>query len=149
ASQPQGPATVTSSPQSTEWLNDPTKLLQFIVASFVSRGSPGQENGSGSSASSDEFVLSDGTVVSDTSSVSDGSVLPTSNIAPEPNQSIDQELIQIVRLLSRVGRSGDAEGAKLPEAEMAELSGRTRELLEQALAGLAAQAPAGQSKELM
>lgn len=106
-----------------DWLNNPQKLIELIAAAEGSKaGTPGTESG----------------------------VSPTAGSA-NPEHLKEDELMGVMRLFGRMGQSDQKTGAPTtPETfqeHLAKLPESAQATLRQALAGLAAQAPASQPEE--
>jgi hypothetical protein len=122
-------AAQTLGPEFKEWLNDPQKLLQLIAAAEGSKSGPGGGPGGGGPGG--------------------GGAVPTGGPAvPGPLQ--EEEVLQAIRMLTRIGEAGKGDTDVQPEAlqqEFSQVDPNTKVNLQQLLAGLAAQQTGEEQKD--
>ena len=149
-------------------LSDPHKLLELIAAAAVSDGDAGSTGGGSGAGGGAGDGIGDGIGngiggggggggtgaggdgVRDDSS---GAKIYVASSGAGSESASDDEMLHVLRLLSRLGHAAvGGEAAPTPGAlqqEMETLPGSSRDILQQALASLAAQPPAAQSKDPM
>ncbi len=148
-----------------DWLNDPQKLLQLIAAAEGSRKGPGTGTGAGGSGPAAGSGIGPGSGLGTASGA--GAANPLSALAGDspardssaeassigPMAPRDEEIFGILRMLTRVGQSAAGEGSGLGpgplQQELSSVSDQSRNLLQRALATLAAQSPAVKSNDPM
>ena len=121
-------AAQTLGPEFKDWLNDPEKLLQLIAAAEGSKSGPGGggpgPGGPGAGAGGQ------------------------GSTGPFPLQ--EEEVLQAIRMLTRIGEAGKGEANVRPEAlqtEFSQVDANTKVNLQQLLAGLAAQHAGGEEQQ--
>jgi hypothetical protein len=110
-------AAQTLGPEFKEWLNDPQKLLQLIAAAEGAKSGPGGAPGGGGRAAT-------GT--------------PLATVSPGSLQ--EEEVVQAIRLLTRIGEAGQSTSELPPEAlqqEFSQVDANTKVNLQQLLNHLA------------
>jgi PilZ domain-containing protein len=156
-----------------DWLRDPQKLLQLIVAAQGSRAEPGDGPGgagpgTGETASGDSGAVGDtstGAVSGNAPGTSSGSigVVTTrgqsaySGAAPASGSRFsgwsnkDEDILGILKLLTHLGHTVSTEGGTPQPGplheELTKLPAQSQEMLRQALAAVAAQTPVTNSKD--
>jgi hypothetical protein len=138
-----------------DWLRDPQKLLQLIAASEGSRSGSGAGPGPGGRGSGSGSVQrgtgqGGGTIDPSTSSLG---VTGTGSSGPSDWNTKDEDILGILKLLTHLGHAVTAEGGSAQPGPFQEELGKhpiqSQEMLRQALAAVAAQAPAANSNDPM
>jgi hypothetical protein len=123
-----------------DWLSDPQKLLQLIAASEGARSGPGAGPGPGSGGPGSRSGPGKGGVTG-------------SGGGSSPSSTKDEDILGILNLLTHLGHAvSTAGGGAQPgsfQEELSRLPAQSQEALRQALAAVAAQTPATNSKDPM
>jgi hypothetical protein len=143
--------------QIKEWLSDPQKLLQLIAAAEGSRGRTGAASsaadGGNGSASGDNTAFNATPTsgpAADTGAVSGERSGAAGTGAGAGSHISDDEITNMFHLVTRIVQTAGGEGGPgVIQQELESAPERTRTMMQQALAALAAQAPAGKSDRPM
>jgi hypothetical protein len=128
-------AAQTLGPEFKDWLNDPQKLLQLIAAAEGSKSGPGGGPGGGGPGGGGPGG-------------GGGAIAAGSPAVPGPLQ--EEEVLQAIRMLTRIGEAGKGDANVQPETlqqEFNQVDPNTKVNLQQLLASLAAQQTGEEQKD--
>jgi hypothetical protein len=147
-----------------DWLRDPQKLLQLIAASEGSRSAAsGGPGGGGGGSGSDSGTGSAGNGAIGTGTGGGTAVTVGTGSSPgRPSDTggfksswstKDEDILGVLKLLTHLGHAVAGEGGSIEpgplQEELTKLPAESQEMLRQALAAVAAQAPAANSDDPM